>query len=111
MQYFCNADERKGTCYHEFYRGKWDGSDFWNEKSVLIHDDVLRELELYRAFEAVIPVYDYFGKTEITQKEWMLIQQYTRDHLSGKAQEALDEIIGWIDDTFLAENVVTILGI
>jgi len=27
MKYFCYVSDRVGTCYHEFYKGKWDGKN------------------------------------------------------------------------------------
>ena len=37
MNYFITNSEMIGTCYHEFYKGKWDGEIFWKEDSLLIH--------------------------------------------------------------------------
>lgn len=28
MRFFCVESERKGTCYHEFQKGKWDEKQF-----------------------------------------------------------------------------------
>ena len=58
MKYFCYVSDRVGTCYHEFYKGKWDGKTFWKSDSILLHDDTLEELQLYKAFTAVLPDYD-----------------------------------------------------
>lgn len=33
MKYFVTDRERDGTCYHEFYKGRWDGKTFWKEDS------------------------------------------------------------------------------
>jgi hypothetical protein len=30
MKYFVTNKERQGTCYHEFYKGKWDEKTFWS---------------------------------------------------------------------------------
>lgn len=32
---------------------------------MLLHDDILNELEIYRAFAAVIPGYDPYGETQV----------------------------------------------
>ena len=34
MKYFVINKERQGTCYHEFYKGKWDGEQILNEEFV-----------------------------------------------------------------------------
>ena len=39
MKYFVKNSERESTCYHEFYKGKWDEKTFWKEDSLLLHDD------------------------------------------------------------------------
>lgn len=41
MKYFITNSEKIGTCYHEFYKGKWDGETFWKEDSLLLHDEVM----------------------------------------------------------------------
>lgn len=33
MKYCCTELDRKGTCYHEFQKGKFKGS-FWKEDSL-----------------------------------------------------------------------------
>ncbi len=111
MQYFCLENEREGTCYHEFHRGKWDEIDFWNPNSLLLHDDILEETKLYKAFGAALPTYDYFGETKVTSKDWCLIREYTKAHLGENAQEALNEIEHWVNDVFAKEGLFTILGI
>lgn len=111
MEYFCCVDKREGTCYHEFYRGKWDGIDFWNVNSVLLHDDMMEKTELYKAFQASIPSYYYFGETEVTKEEWHLVVEYTEKHLEKAAQAALEEIKDWVNEALETEGVFTILGI
>ena len=39
MKYFVFDHQRNGSCYYEFYKGKWDGKTFWNPDSISIHDD------------------------------------------------------------------------
>lgn len=111
MQYFCLENERKGTCYHEFYRGNWNEMDFWNPNSLLLHDDLLEKTELHKAFTAVIPAYNYFGATKVTSTDWFLICEYAKTHLNKAAQDALDEIDPWIKDVFEKEGLFTLLGI
>lgn len=50
MKYFVTLDECKNTCYHEFYKGKWDEETFWKRDSLYLHDDILYELKLEDLF-------------------------------------------------------------
>ena len=45
MKYFIKDKDRKGTCYYEFYKGKWDGESFWKTDSILLHDDIVFQNE------------------------------------------------------------------
>lgn len=69
MKYCCTESERKSTCYHEFQKGKFSGS-FWNEDSLLIHDDNLYILHLADLFRSVVPTYNIYGDTEIAKEQW-----------------------------------------
>jgi len=110
MKYFCYVSDRVGTCYHEFYKGKWDHKTFWTSDSILIHDDTLMELEIYKAFAAVIPDYDPYGVTEVNQSQWKDILNYT-SQLATEAKTALNEARFWVNEVFENEKVFTILGI
>ncbi|WP_253287444.1 hypothetical protein [Clostridium bornimense] len=62
MKYCCTELERKGTCYHEFQKGKFN--DFFGEKdSLLIHDDIFYILNLADLFYSVVTSYDESGET------------------------------------------------
>ena len=74
MKFFIKSSEKKGTCYHEFYKGKWDGSTFWKEDSLLIHDDVMLEHRGFvEAIKKVVSHYDPYNETEINKDEWIEI--------------------------------------
>lgn len=109
MKYFCSVNERVGTCYHEFYRGKWDGKTFWKSDSILLHDDTLTELKIYEAFAAAIPDYAPYGVTEVNKAQWDAVLEYPS--LSPEAKAALAEAEPWVKETFKSEKVFTILGI
>lgn len=83
MKYCCTETERVGTCYHEFQKGRFDGT-FWHKDSLLISDDNLFELHLGDIFKSVVKTYDEYGETEITQEEW--------NEIYGKACELGGEI-------------------
>lgn len=110
LNYFCTVNDRVGSCYHEFYKGKWDNKTFWKSDSILLHDDALNELELYRAFAAVIPDYDPYGITQVNQSQWESIVDYA-SQLNTQAKIALSEISVWADQALDNEGMFTILGI
>ena len=110
MKYFCSVGNRVGTCYHEFYKGKWDDKTFWESDSILLHDDTLVELEIYKAFSAVLPDYDPYGETQVNQSQWEAIFDYA-SQLDTKAKTALNEATTWVKNVFENEEVFTILGL
>ena len=110
MKYFCFESNRVGTCYHEFYKGKWDKKTFWKSDSILLHDDTLIELEIYKAFAAVIPDYDTYGETQVNQSQWQAILDYA-SQLDTEAKIALAEATIWVNEVFENEEVFTILGV
>ena len=56
MKYFVTDEQREGTCYNEFYKGKWDEETFWKKDSLSLHDDVLFRIdEFEKAIVRVIP--------------------------------------------------------
>ena len=106
--YFIKPQDREGTCYHEFYRGKWK-KDFWNENSICIDDDdmTVRFVELIRKF---VPSYDYYGITEITLEQW---QQIKGEGLltNNETADIITQAESWMEETFAKHKVFTILGI
>lgn len=110
MKYFCMDKDRKGTCYHEFYVGKWDEKTFWKEDSLLLHDDVLYNLKLDYLFREVEPAYDEYGETEINKTQWLQIVSKAMT-MGGEIQEAISEADVWAKKVFETESVFTILGI
>lgn len=79
MNYFVTNDERIGTCYHEFFKGKWDGETFWKEDSLCLDDDLLCECRAFgNAILSVIPSYSPFGITEISPEQWEAINRLRR---------------------------------
>lgn len=101
--------ERKGTCYHEFQKGSWGGT-FWKEDSLLLHDDILRELKLYQLFREAAPEYSDYGETEIDKDKWAIICNRA-NVLGGDVKAAIDEADLWVEETFKTEERFTILGI
>ena len=111
MKYCIKPEERESTCYHEFYKGKWDEKSFWKEDSLLLHDDVLFSLpDLVDAIKTVLPSYDPYGITEVSEEEWCMIGEIMSQK-GGKAQAIYAEIDEWAADAFKGEGCFTILGI
>ena len=110
-KYFITDKERKGTCYHEFYRGKWDGSTFFREDSLLLHDDELScHRDFRRALKTVIPDYDPYGETVVTKEQWQRIGEI----LCSKGKDSQDlykEAYEWVREAFENCGCFTILGI
>ncbi len=110
-KYFVMDNERKGTCYHEFYRGEWDEVTFWKKDSIFLHDDILNECkDLVNAFKEVLPFYSDTSETRINSDEWDKIGQIIRKK-DVKAQEIYDEASRWLKEVFSDYGCFTILGI
>ena len=111
MKYFVYNDQRKGSCYHEFYKGKWDGETFWRENSIFLDDNVLYKIKgLEDALIETIPKYDPFGETEISAEEWKKIGKAIL-HKDREAQELYREADEWLTSVFAEYGCFTILGI
>lgn len=111
MKYFVRNSERCGTCYHEFYKGKWNGKTFWKDDSLLLHDDVMfKNQGFVDAVIEVIPTYDPFGETEISLETWENIGQVIKKK-DESSKELYQEADVWLSDVFKEYDCITILGI
>ena len=111
MKYFVCDNERKGTCYHEFYKGKWDEKTFWKEDSIFLHDDIMFENKGFvDAIVKAVPTYAKYGVTEISLEEWEKIglNIMLKDEIS---QEIYCEADIWVKEVFKEYECFTILGI
>ena len=109
MKYFCRDHEREGTCYHEFQRGKWDGSSHWKADSLCIHDDVMIEIGLDALLARCIPGYDPWGPTAVLLAQWNEVCRLSKQS-GGPVAEAMVEADRWVRaDAGMTE--FTILGI
>ncbi|MBQ4563855.1 MAG: hypothetical protein IJA58_05190 [Lachnospiraceae bacterium] len=102
--------ERSGTLYHEFYKGKWDEKTFWKEDSLLLRDDILHRTELVNILGGLICNYNYYGETEIDQEQWKIICKIASD-TGGELEEVILELKPWVEENFKEHTVFTILGI
>lgn len=111
MKYFVTNSERYGTCYHEFYKGKWDGKSFWKDDSLSLHDDVMLQNQGFiDAVMEVIPTYASLGVTEITPEAWQRIGQIIKEK-DESSQELYQEANIWVNNVFREYECFTILGI
>ena len=111
LKYFVKNSAREGTCYHEFYKGKWDGKTFWKEDSISLHDDILfKTPEFVDSIMEVVPTYDPFGETEISFEAWKKIGMIIREK-DKRSQELYQEADSWLNEVFKEYECITILGI
>ncbi len=106
MKYFCTKDELHGTDCHEFFSGEWDGR-FWNEDSLYIYDDILRESGLMALLKRIIPDYSQYDSTEIYPSDWEKLCEAA----DAAAAEVIEEAGDWTRSAFGAHGSFTILGI
>ncbi len=111
MRYCTRPDQRKGSCYHEFSRGKWDGKTIWRKDSLLLHDDALCAVKGFAdAVLAVLPGYDPCGITEVAKNDWRQIGALVSE-TGGEALSLYREIDVWASEAFKSADCFTILGI
>ena len=110
MKYFVFDHQRNGTCYYEFYKGRWDGKTFWKSDSISIDDNYMFD-GFVDAIIEVVPYYDPFGETEISVDQWNRIGKIisTKDI---KSQEIYYEADTWLkEQVFTEHKCFAILGI
>lgn len=110
MKYFVTLEECRGTCYHEFYKGKWDETTFWKNDSLYLHDDILFTLNIERVFLEVVPDYDMYNETEINKSHWEQICKMAKS-IGGEIETAIKEVDVWVQDNYKEYDIFTILGI
>lgn len=112
MKYFVKDEQREGTCYHEFYKGKWDGKTFWKNDSICLHDDILCRVSAFEeALAAVLPAYNPFGETDVYPTQWEEIGRMIREKDNEEAVAVYLEADAWAREAFSAFGCFTILGI
>lgn len=109
MKYCCTVATKHGSCYQEFKKGRYDGKH-WCEDSLLLYDDLIDELDLYKVLIKVIPTYARWGITEVDQYTWNQLFLEARK-AEGEIKEVIGEINDWAQENFMTEEVFTILGV
>ncbi|MBQ3161120.1 MAG: hypothetical protein IJC04_03235 [Oscillospiraceae bacterium] len=110
MKYFCKDNERIGTCYHEFQKGKFNGTDFWKANSLCIHDDIHCKIKLGELIQSVVPEYSPTGETTVTREQWEVICCKANE-AGGELAEAVAEADIWVRNVFDKYDVFTMIGI
>lgn len=96
--YCITEKERKGsTAYIEFQKGHYDGQ-CWKEDSLLVHCDVFEETGCAALFKKMIPGFDYYGITWVSEEVWEKVK-------AASCNAVVDEIDAW------AEGGFTVLGL
>lgn len=109
MKYFTYENQRKNTCYHEWYKGHFDGVSFWKNDSLLIYEDIHCMLGLEDVFKMFIPNYDPLGEIEVSEKQWDMIMKKSAE-IGGQIYECLKEADNWVKETFREYDVFTMIG-
>ena len=111
MKYCVLNNERDGTGYHEFYRGKLDKQTFWRDDSLYIYDYTLFHIKGFvGALKAVVPSYDGYGTTEVSREQWERIGK-TIPNGDQEALKLYQELSEWTKEVFEKHDCFTILGI
>lgn len=109
MSYCCSNNQRTGSCYFEFQKGKFSGK-YWLDSSICLCADIFDSLNLYQVFAKTVPEFDYYGITEIDSENWSQIKS-SADMMGGAVKDAIAEIDLWAAPLLPADHVITVLGI
>ena len=112
LKLFITEAQRKelhSTCFHQFYKGKWDEKTFWKDDSICLDDDYLSK-GFAEAVREIVPEYNPYGVTEISVEKWRKIGETikTKDAHSRLIYEEADY---WLKTVFSEYDCFTILGI
>ena len=112
MKYFVNEKERKasgGSCYFEFQKGKYRNK-YWLKDSICLHADLFDELLLFRLFANSLGTFDYYGPTNVINKEqWYIIVEKSKENEQWKI--VIEELMPWVEECFNKYDCFTICGI
>ena len=109
MKFCVKNNERHGTCYFEFQKGKFRNK-YWVKNNLCLPEDIFDELKLYDLFSKVVLHFDYYGLNELTKKQWLQIKNESKK-IGGNVEEAITEIDIWINTVLPDEPIISVLGI
>lgn len=111
MKFFVDNFTRRGTCYHEFTRGKWDGKTYWSDSSLFLRDDYMNDLQLYElVFKNAFEKFNRWGNNVVTREIWERMLSLAED-AGGEVRELFFEVTPWVEKNFAEHDVFSILGI
>ena len=110
MKYFASGAEVKGGCYHEFVKGKWDGTTHWSDDSLILDDDILNELNVAGLIYSVVPAYNPYGPTEFTVEQWSAVRKKAAQ-IGGELDLLTKELDGWLGSLPDTGIAFTALGV
>lgn len=100
-----------GSCYYEFYKGKWDGVASGRDDSVYLHSDIVYDTEGFEdAITEVIPDYVPDGATEVSVDDWMAIGKVI-EQKDIFAKEIYHDANMWVQLACAECGCITILGV
>lgn len=109
MKFFKILRDIEGSCYHEFYKGRWQDGKYWNAQSIFLHDDELFA-ELEELLYYTISDYDPYSNVEVNRKDWDKVVEKAKEK-GGKTYAIIIEANNWAENVFAEHDVFTILGI
>lgn len=111
MKYFDDNFSRRGTCYHEFASGNWDGSTFWSDDSLFLRDDYMSDLKLYElVFKRSFEKFNRWGENKVTREIWERMLSLAED-IGGEVCDLFFEASPWVEKNFAECEVFWILGV
>ncbi len=110
MKYFCKDNERVGTCYHEFQKGKFNGTDFWKADSICIHDDIHCRIKLGELIKSVVSEYSPTDETGINREQWQMICQKANQS-GNELAEVIAEADIWVQKVYDEYDIFTMIGV
>jgi hypothetical protein len=106
---FCvKNNERNGTFYFEFQKGKF--SKHWIENNLCLSADIFDELKLYDFFSKILLQFNYYGPNQLTKEQWLKIKSEA-EKIGGNIKEVITEIDVWANTVLPNETIISILGI
>lgn len=111
-KYFIDNQQRQAkTDYLEFYPGKMKSeSFFWDEKSILINEDVFDGIGMGAFFDKHLKNFDFYGITYVPVKEWNILVGLAK-YENKIVQEGMRELAEWVNEAFKENPGFTIVGI
>ena len=112
MKYFVQEEQRRdshSSRYLEFQAGRYHGR-CWLDSSISIRDETWEEYHVSDLILEVVPEFDLYGTTIITEDRWdRIVEQSRKDGCA--CQEIIAEAVPWAAHCFETNDAFTILGI